>query len=42
MNTRIIMEYLSELEKNNNKEWYHAHKKKYKEANAQFEDFLQE
>ena len=42
MNTRIIMEYLSELEKNNNREWYHAHKKEYKEANAQFEDFLQE
>lgn len=41
MDTRSIMEYLSELEKNNNREWYHAHKEEYKEANAQFEEFLQ-
>ena len=42
MNTQKIIEYLSELEKNNNREWYHANKDDYKEANEQFENFLQE
>lgn len=36
------MTYLSELSKNNNREWYHDHKKEYKEANTQFESLLQE
>ncbi len=42
MDTQIIIGYLSELEKNNNREWYHAHKEEYKKANAEFESFLQE
>ncbi len=42
MNTKLILEYLSELKQNNNREWYHANKSKYVEANAQFEAFLQE
>lgn len=42
MNTAIILKYLSELSENNNREWYHAHKEEYKEANAQFEALLQE
>lgn len=41
MNTKLILEYLSELKQNNNREWYHANKNKYIEANIQFEAFIQ-
>ncbi|MCI8513445.1 MAG: DUF2461 domain-containing protein [Lachnospiraceae bacterium] len=41
MNTQIIMNYLSALSSNNNREWYHANKKDFKKANAEFEDLLQ-
>lgn len=41
MNTQIIIEYLSELSANNNREWYHANKEDYKKANAEFEGLLQ-
>lgn len=37
-----IITYLKELAKNNNREWYHAHKKEYKEANGEFLDLLDE
>jgi len=36
----IILQYLSELEANNNREWYHANKKSYREANAEFERLI--
>lgn len=42
MNTQLIIEYLTALRENNNREWYHAHKEDYKKANAEFETFLQE
>ncbi|MCI8529959.1 MAG: DUF2461 domain-containing protein [Lachnospiraceae bacterium] len=42
MNTHLIINYLSELSKNNSREWYHAHKEDYLLANAQFEELLQE
>lgn len=42
MNKKIIMDYLSDLEKNNEREWYHANKRRYQEANAEFEELLQE
>ena len=42
MNTRIILDYLKNLSENNNREWYHAHKAEYKEANARFEALAQE
>lgn len=42
MNTRIILDYLKNLSENNNREWYHAHKAEYKEANARFEVLVQE
>lgn len=42
MNTSVILDYLSELSTHNNREWYHAHKQKYQDANAQFEALLQE
>lgn len=41
MNTGLILNYLSELNKNNNREWYQLHKAEYKEANEQFEALLQ-
>ncbi len=40
MNTQLMIEYLSELSANNNREWYHANKEAYQRANAEFEDFL--
>ncbi|MBS7007408.1 DUF2461 domain-containing protein [Anaerostipes sp.] len=42
MNTDMILTYLSELSKNNSRDWYHDHKKEYKEANTQFESLVQE
>lgn len=41
MNIQLIMEYLLELNANNNREWYHANKDQYKKANAEFEKLLQ-
>lgn len=42
METSLILDYLSELSQNNNREWYHAHKEEYKAANAAFECLIQE
>lgn len=42
MNTQIILNYLSQLSANNNREWYHEHKKENKAANEQFEQLVQE
>ena len=42
MNTQLILDYLTDLGKNNEREWYHAHKAEYKEANAEFELLLKE
>ena len=41
MNTQLMIDYLSALSANNNREWYHANKKEYKKANAEFEEVLQ-
>lgn len=41
MNTQIILDYLSALDANNNREWYHANKEEYRRANAEFEALLQ-
>ena len=41
MNTQMILDYLSSLSTNNNREWYHAHKAEYQAANAQFEELIQ-
>ena len=38
MNTQMILDYLTELSTNNNREWYHAHKAEYQAANGQFEE----
>ena len=41
MNTQMILNYLTQLSANNNREWYHAHKAEYQAANAQFEELIQ-
>lgn len=41
MNIQFIIDYLSSLTMNNNREWYHANKDDYKKANAEFEKLLQ-
>ena len=41
MNTQMILEYLTALSANNNREWYHAHKAEYQAANGQFEELIQ-
>ncbi len=40
MNTQIIIDYLSALNTHNNREWYHANKEDYKNANTEFEGLL--
>lgn len=42
MNNKIMLDYLSALAENNNREWYHAHKNENKEATLQFERLIQE
>ena len=41
MNTQTILDYLSALSMNNNRDWYHANKEDYKIANTEFEELLQ-
>lgn len=41
MNTLMILNYLTDLSANNNREWYHAHKAEYQAANGQFEELVQ-
>ena len=35
-----ILEYLADLTQNNNREWYHANKERYRWANAEFERLI--
>lgn len=37
-----ILNYLSNLSEHNNRDWYHAHKAEYQEANAEFEALVQD
>lgn len=41
MDTQIMLRYLTNLSANNDREWYHAHKAEYRQANAQFEELVQ-
>jgi uncharacterized protein (TIGR02453 family) len=41
MDTQVILDYLSALSMNNNREWYHANKEEYKKANDEFLGLLQ-
>ena len=40
MDTKLILNYLTALGANNNREWYHAHKAEYKSANMEFEALI--
>lgn len=42
MNITAILSYLSDLELHNEREWYHAHKAQYQDANTAFIDLLQQ
>lgn len=41
MNTQLILNYLSDLRENNNREWYHEHKAENKAANTEFEALIE-
>ena len=41
MNMQLMLDYLAELEENNEKDWYHAHKEEYTKANAQFLELVE-
>jgi uncharacterized protein (TIGR02453 family) len=41
INLKLILDFLSDLEKNNNREWYHAHKSERELAMLEFEKLLQ-
>ena len=36
----IILDYLADLAHNNNREWYHANKERYRKATVEFERFI--
>lgn len=42
MGMETVIDYLSGLKENNNRQWYHEHKTEYKAANAEFEEVLQD
>ncbi|WP_050637940.1 DUF2461 domain-containing protein [Candidatus Stoquefichus sp. SB1] len=42
MTTDNILQYLINLRENNEREWYHSHKKEYQQAQKDFEELLQE
>ncbi len=42
MDMKDMINYLTELSMNNNREWYHANKEAYQAANAAFESLLQD
>ena len=37
---KSVFSYLLALEQNNNREWYHANKERYRQANSEFECFI--
>ncbi len=41
MKRSCIIQYLTNLSENNNREWFHAHKAEYKAANTEFEAIIQ-
>ena len=42
MTTDNILQYLIDIRENNEREWYHSHKKEYQQAQKDFEELLQE
>lgn len=41
MDMQMMLNYLTDLSANNDREWYRAHKADYQQANAQFEELVQ-
>ena len=41
MDTQRILRYLTDLEANNNRDWYHENKAEYQKANGEFEELIQ-
>jgi uncharacterized protein (TIGR02453 family) len=41
MKMSAILQYLTALENNNNRDWYHANKQQFQEANQSFEEFVE-
>ncbi|BCN28935.1 DUF2461 domain-containing protein [Anaeromicropila herbilytica] len=41
VDTKRILDYLTDLEAHNEREWYHANKEEHKRANQEFEDLIQ-
>lgn len=41
MDTQMILRYLTDLSAHNDRDWYHAHKVEYQQANAQFEELVE-
>ncbi len=41
MNMQLMLDYLSALSANNDRQWYHAHKAENKAASAQFEELVE-
>ena len=41
MNNELILKFLKDIAKNNNREWFEKNKSKYLEAKQSFEDFLE-
>lgn len=41
MNTKLILDYLGDLRKNNNREWYASHKMEYQNANQEFLEVIE-
>ena len=42
MSMQLILDYLADLSRNNDRPWYHANKERYKQANAVFEQLIGE
>jgi len=38
MDAKRILNFLSEVSKNNNRDWFHSHKDEYDRCKAEFED----
>jgi len=41
MDTKLILNFLTDLSKNNNREWFEANKSRFVEAKAAFEEMVQ-
>lgn len=42
MSWKVILDYLSALEQNNNRDWFHQNKERYQQAKQSFEEFIWE